>query len=293
MYNPYHHPRRDLIFPRGAGGNFIMSMLNLDRNIYNSNNNNEYFFYHSYAYHTSANLERFKKIILKHYDEILDICKQANKFEHTQSRMWIYNETLRVTELIKKNSFDDSQKLDYTVYPKIAYQNIPNSVEISVLLHNGILSTHTEHSTFITCAEHIPTTYYYRFAKPYDFEFFKCLKNEMNYEYAFIDITDAESFDYINTLRMYKHSRFDIFNSDTRYETEITQFNRGVKTFDWRQLFKNIDIDTWEEMFDYYDKHNIWKIYNKKIIEHIKEYVLVNDSIVKNNQHLLDKLKQI
>jgi hypothetical protein len=292
MYNPYRHPRRDLIFPRGAGGNFIMAMLNLDKKIYNSNNSNEYFFYHSYAYHNSANLERFKKIILKYFDEIIDICTKAEKFKHTHSRMWIYNELLRNITAIKENSFNDAQKLDYTVYPKIVNHLLPVSAELSVLFHNDILSAHTiSTDRFITCAEHIPAPYYYRFAKPYDFDFFKYLKNEMNYEYAFVDITDAESFDYINTLRMYKHSCFDTFNPDTRYETEITQFNRGVKIFNWRQLFKNIDIDTWEELFDYYDKHSIWKIYNKKIIEHIKKYVNINDDIVKNNQHLLDKLR--
>jgi hypothetical protein len=291
MYNPYRHPRRDLIFPRGAGGNFIMAMLNIDKNIYNSNSINEYFFYHSYAYHNSTNLTRFKKIILKYYNEIVDICAEAPYFEHTNTKLWIYNEVLRVAKLIKENSFCDTQKLDYTVYPKIAYQNISNSVEISVLLHNDILSGYTEHSEFITCAEHTPTPFYYRFASTYDFEFFKYLKNEMNYEYAFVDITDAESFDYINTLRMYKHSNFNTFDPDVRYETEITQFNRGVKTFNWRHLFNDIDIDTWEELFDYYDKHSIWKIYNKKIIEHIKKYVNINDDIVKNNQHLLDKLR--
>lgn len=292
MYNPYQHPRRDLIFPRGAGGNFIMAMLNADKNIYNSNINNEYFFYHSYAYHNKINLDIFKKIILKYFDEIVDLCKKAEEFKHTHSRIWIYNDMLKVLTAIKDNSFNVTQKLDYTVYPKIVNHLLPNSVEISVLLHNDILSTHTTlNDKFITCAEHIPTTYYYRFAKPHDSEFFRYLKTQMNYEYAFINITDAESFDYINTLRMYKHSNFESFNPDIRYETEITQFNRGVRTFDWKFLFKNIDTDTWEDMFAYYGKHNIWKMYNKKIIEHIKEYVTANDDIVKNNQYLLDKLR--
>lgn len=285
FYKPFETKRKDLVFPRGAGGNFIMQHLNIDAyKEMNFDKNNEYFFNHTDAY-------KHRDVVIPFYEFLsnsLDLITTMNESVKT-AKDW--SEGWAVSDLYERRtsnefSLEAVTHMCHQQYSRIANGAVKGTILFSTRLHNNIISQYKSDG-IITCAHHTPDLYAFLHADMHNKSYRDYLNNDLNYYYGFIHIekSDIEAYNYINRIRSIKHNR-DIskFGVNT-YEREIEIFPKlfpNCKLFNWRVLFLEFNEDLWEELFVYFDKEQNWKNYKNDIIENVREYT------EKNNKLLVD-----
>lgn len=311
LYLPFEQTRRDLIFPRGAGGNFIMYMLSYDthrNNLNHDSGDNEYFFDHTYIFRDNILKNNFFEFVQLNKDKIISInssWKNLHKYRKGVASIfvdtWIYQSFKELTNL----SIDELGWLDFSIYCRIPWHHIDNSVMLSTTLHNDIISKYSNKSyKYLTCARHTPDTMAYYGAQPFNSEnkFLNHLQNGMNYEFGFIDFDfNNDAFKYVALLRYGKHSSvapkhvLDYLKTSIRdvFVKEVTKVKElfpNHTSFKWEELFFDKNTDTWERLFEYYDRKSVWDTYKSEIMEHVNHYMYENDKLYEKMKIELDIL---
>ena len=311
LYLPFKQPRRDLIFPRGSGGNFIMYMLSYDtygNNMNHDSGDNEYFFDHTHKFRDNILKNNFFEFVQVNKDKIISAnssWKNLHKYRKGVVSIfvdtWIYQSFKELTEL----SIDELGWLDFSIYCRIPWHNIDNSVMLSTTLHNDIISNYSNKNyKYLTCARHTPDTMAFYGARPFNSEnkFLNHLQNGMNYEFGFIDFDfNSDAFKYVVLLRYGKHlsvapshvlnylktSLHDVFSKEV---AKVKALFPNHTSFKWEELFFDKNTDTWERLFEYYDRKSVWDTYKSEIMEHVNHYMYENDKLYEKMKIELDIL---
>ena len=308
LYLPFEQTRRDLIFPRGAGGNFIMYMLYYDTHGNNLNydaSDNEYFFDHTHLFRDNILKNNFFEFVQVNKDKIISTkssWNNSNKYRKGTASMfvdtWLYQSLGGLTKL----SIYELGWLDFSIYCRIAWHHIDDSVMLSTTLHNDIISNYSNKNyKYLTCARHTPDTMAFYGARPFNSEnkFLNHLQSGMNYEFGFIDFDFNDMFKYVTMLRYGKHSSvapknvLDYLKTSPRdvFAKEVTKIKElfpNHVSFKWEELFVDKNTDTWERLFEYYDRKSIWDNYKSEIMEHVNHYMYENDKLYEKMKIELD-----
>ena len=284
-YKPFETTRKDLVFPRGAGGNFIMHQLHIDEfrgATLSPNDRNEFFFDHTKAYRNDTLYAKYYDFLDRHKKCIADMyssAKNVTAWSEGWAISYLYDFVFS-DEFTRKNI----EHIPHQQFTRIANSAVGNSVRFTTQLHNDIISEYKKDG-IIVCAHHTPDLYAFLHADLYNRDYKNYLNNELNYYYGFINIRkdDTEVYDYINQIRAIKRNRnISDFGSNT-YEREVEIFPRlfpNCQLFDWRALFLEFNEDLWEELFVYFEKEHNWKDYRNDIIDNVKSYTDKNNKLL-------------
>jgi len=291
-YIPYEIERRDLVWPRGASGNFILSQLHIDTNItYHVNEKNEYFFEHCKAY-TDVDYSTSDSTYVYLKDNMDIIYQLAHDIKQLKNIIWEdrWFLSLLVSLLNDIKSMDYSfckhiiDGLDKPLLARICIPKVKNSVLISTGYHNKILAKFKQENIII-CGRHVPDINNYLNVDPLNKDFKNYLNNDINYNFGYIGFDEnSKSHEYVTKLRSLKHNDNTLFAmKNSLYQKEVIRIKKlhpEHENFDWGLLFFEKAEDEWERLFCYYEKKQQWDTYKTQIIENVNLYMENNDRVL-------------